>query len=231
MNEGAFLISIKDAAKVLKKMNFLKGQNLNNIGIYSKASLSVAHDNDLNLIYQTAIDNYDYELLLDDDSIFQLSKKDEKYRYAFIQSQSVYFSFMDFLYEIFNDDEFPTDEEIEEMKILLAEEYEQRKSEQKINSGAMYIRYDVDSWGYKPNIHSYAHFHIGLNNNIRLPSSLILTPISFVLFIVKHVYTHLWEEAINKNIINEHVFQFKRLCEEIPSSFWHLNETRDLFFK
>ena len=97
MNEGAFLISIKDAAKVLKKMNFLKGQNLNNIGIYSKASLSVAHDNDLNLIYQTAIDNYDYELLLDDDSIFQLSKKDDKYRYAFIQSQSVHSSFVHIL--------------------------------------------------------------------------------------------------------------------------------------
>lgn len=230
MNDAVFYISINDAVRILKKMKFFKRQNHIRIGEYSSASIEAAKSGDLKEIYQTAIDNNDYELLLDDDSIFQFSKDGEKLRYVFIQSQFSYLSFVDFLLEIFEEDEIPTGEQdLESLKVYYAEDYEQRRAEQKINSGTMYIRYDVDRKGYRPNFHSYAHFHLGLNNTIRIPSSIILTPFSFVLFIIKHVYIARWEIAINENIIDDQVFQFKRICKNIPEELWQIQEQRELY--
>lgn len=230
MNEAAFNISIEEAARLLKKMKFLKSRKQIGMGVYSSASFHAIKSGDLKTIYQTAIDNNDYEILLDDDSIFQFSKDGDKLRYVFIQSQSTYFSFQDFLLELFDEEDIPIDEQLlEEMEIEYAEDYEQRRDEQKINLGAMYIRYDVDRNGYRPNLHSYAHMHIGLNNNFRLPSSIILTPLSFVLFVIKHVYITLWEIAINENIIDEQIFQFKRMCRNIPADLWQLQEQRELY--
>lgn len=230
MNEATFNISIKDASLILKKMKFLKRRKEIGIGVYSSASLDSVKLGDLKKIHQTAIDNNDYELLLDDDSIFQFSKDGDKLRYAFIQSQSAYFSFTDFLLELFDEEDIPIDEQVlEEMKVDYAEDYEQRRDEQKINVGAMYIRYDVDRNGYRPNLHSYAHIHIGLNNSFRLPSAIILTPLSFVLFVIRHVYISRWEIAINENIINEHIFQFKKMCKNIPEELWQMSEQRELY--
>lgn len=230
MNDAVFKISINEAGKILKKMNFLKNKKDINIGKYSQESLDAIKSGDLKTIYQTAIDNNDYELLLDDDSIFQFSKNGDKLRYAYIQSQSIYFSFQDFMLEMFDENDIPTDKQfLEEMEVDYAEEYEQRRAEQKINLGAMYIRYDVDKNGYRPNLHSYAHIHIGLNNTLRLPCSIILTPLSFVLFVIKHVYITHWEIAINKNIINEEIFHFKKFCKEISKEFWKIEEQRELY--
>lgn len=149
MNEAVFKISINEAGKILKKMDFLKVKKDINIGEYSQESIDAVKSGDLKTIYQTAIDNNDYELLLDDDSIFQFSKNGDKLRYAFIQSQSTYFSFQDFLLEMFDESDIPTDEQLlEEMEVDYAEDYEQRRAEQKINLGAildmMSIITDID---------------------------------------------------------------------------------------
>lgn len=55
-------------------MDFLKSKKDINIGKYSQESLDAVKSGDLKTIYQTAVDNNDYELLLDDDSIFNLVK-------------------------------------------------------------------------------------------------------------------------------------------------------------
>lgn len=230
MNKGAFFTSINSAADILRKLKFLKDRRQILIGQYSQASLEIANCGDLKTIYDIAIDNRDYELLLDDDSIFQFNKNGDSYRYAFIQSHVTYYSFLDFLAEIFDEDEIPKDNDsLEEIRIDYAEDYEQRRNEQKLNLGAMYIRYDADAKGYRPNFHSYAHFHIGINNSFRLPSSIILTPLSFVLFVLKHVYISLWEIALKERIINDEIFQFKQLCENVPEDLWCQQEKMEFY--
>ena len=230
MHEAVFNISIDDAGQFLKKIGLFKSKKYLNRGKYSEETLFARKSKDFAQIYQTAIDNNDYELLLDDDSIFQFSKEGQKLRYAFIQSQFTYLSFYDFLLERFDYTEIPQDEElIEEYKVSFAEEYEQRKNEQKINIGAMYIRYDVDTEGYCPNIHSYAHIHVGLTDDFRLPCSIILTPISFVYFVVKHVYISNWKSIINNNAIKNDVLKFKEYCEIIPEKYWKISEQNELY--
>lgn len=230
MNEVSFNILINDAVKFLKKLKIYKTRREFDIGKYSKASLDVSNSGDYKLIYDTAIDNMDYEILLEDDSIFQLRKEGDKYRYVFIQSKTAYISFKDFLSEFLEESEIPkSEEELEALKITYEDDFQQRRDEQKINIGATYLRYDADKLGYKPNLHSYAHFHIGLNNSLRLPCSRILTPFSFVLFSIKHFYSSLWQIAIVNNIVHDENYKFKSLCNEISGDYWTEIEKRDLY--
>ena len=68
-----------------------------------------------------------------------------------------------------------------------------------------------------------------LHYPFRLPSAIILTPLSFVLFVIKHVYIARWEIAINESIIDEHIFQFKKMCKNIPEELWQMSEQRELY--
>jgi hypothetical protein len=227
MNEASFNICLKESKKFLKKIEFYKGGRDFDIGIYSEETLQVGNSGDYKLIYDTAINNFDYELLLMDDSIFQIQRLDnQKYRYAFIQSTNEYISFDAFLEELnIEPDEFNGDEKL---RNFIEESYEQRKNEQKMNGGASYIRYDTDRMGYKPNIHSYSHFHFGLNNQIRIPCSLILTPVSFVLFVIKQIYPAKWGKALRNGTLSN-LYNFKSYCTDVDKALWTNEEKRDLY--
>ena len=64
---------------------------------------------------------------------------------------------------------------------------------------------------------------------VDLPSSIILTPLSFVLFVLKHVYISLWEIALKERIINDEIFQFKQLCENVPEDLWCQQEKMEFY--
>lgn len=59
------------------------------------------------------------------------------------------------------------------------------------------IRFDYDERGYTPGVHPAAHIHIGLSNQIRIGCNK-MTPLSFVLFIMRQAYPSCWERLINK---------------------------------
>ena len=98
----------------------------------------------------------------------------------------------------------------------------------RINSGATYMRYDVDSRGRQgnENIHAFTHLHIGLNNNIRIPIGLHLTPLAFVVFVIRHVYYDDWANAIRQGTVN---LDYKRYCESLPEDVWTESERTQLF--
>ena len=47
--------------------------------------------------------------------------------------------------------------------------------------------------------HAYAHLHIGIENDIRIPVDKILSPMHFVDFVIKHMYRAKWDNAYAKN--------------------------------
>ncbi|MFQ5978924.1 MAG: DUF2290 domain-containing protein [Candidatus Heimdallarchaeota archaeon] len=53
------------------------------------------------------------------------------------------------------------------------------------------VRYDYDPQNYGQ-AHPASHLHVGFKNNIRVGSDRILTPISFVLFIIRQYYPEEW---------------------------------------
>lgn len=229
MNEAVFRISVQDAVDLLRLIGLFKTHRLfKDIGSYKEETIEVSKTDDYLKIYDVIVNNKDYDIQLFDDSIFQLSNKDGKCRYAFMQCTREYITREEFMYETFGDS-YEVEADLDAFYAMFEDEYEQRRDEQKINTNAVYFRYDTDELGYLPNVHSYAHLHVGLNNSIRIPCSRELTPFAFVLFAVKHVYSQYWKEAIIKERINENLYSFKKKCNPLEKEHWKEMEKRDLY--
>lgn len=232
MNEAVFRISVQEAVDLLKSIGLFKTHRFpKDIGSYKNETIEVSKTNDYLKIYDVIINNKDYDILLFDDSIFQLSNKGGKCRYAYMQCTHEPLTFDEFIYETFGGEYNTGDEPLSTFYAEFEEDYNQRCDEQQINTNAVYFRYDTDELGYLPNVHSYAHLHVGLNNSIRIPCSRELTPFAFVLFAVKHVYSQYWKDAILKEKINEIHYSFKKKCSYLTEEHWGEAEKRDLYME
>ena len=183
-------------------------------------------------IYKVAIQNKDYEILLVDDSIFQFSIENYTLRYAFIQNPRLFINKEDFLTYLYTAEyllSFTEDELVELQNSINEEDYEQYLNEQDLNLEAQIIRYDLDLNGYDPLIHSCSHIHIGLNTNLRIPCSKILTPLNFIFFSVKHTYYKEWKAGIYEESMQIQLKDSKRASLELPKSQWIEKETYEFY--
>jgi len=64
------------------------------------------------------------------------------------------------------------------------------------------IRYDYDPHAYRSGVHPTAHIHIGLDNEIRLGVTRELTPLAFLLFVIRQRYPHNWEQLLKSNLVD-----------------------------
>ena len=171
--------------------------------------------------------SYDFDILLPDDSFFQFNKYsingEEVYRYVFMQNPKRKISFDEFcvkngidkndgyidsIREIYDDDESP------EVMTLI--------------QFPLYLRFDVDKKGYNPNLHSYAHLHVGTFGDARIPARQILTPPAFVSMVIKMIYPNNWERMLNLQKGNQ-LYDFKRQCQKVEKTYWNIMEDRDIF--
>lgn len=232
MNPGAFKLSLDESVNFLKRMKLFKSLGVKKVGEHSEESKKVAKSNDHRAIHSTAIQNMDYEVLLFDDSIFQFANEGGKLRFAFIQNPQYFLTKEQFLNEIYPPDELIdcSQEEIDELLNQISdEEYEQFLNEQALNSTSSIFRYDLDDNGYSPLIHSYSHIHIGLNEDLRIPCSKIITPLKFVLFSVKYTYYKKWKNALSDDPdMPDYILRSKNLCANLPR-LWDDSETNELY--
>lgn len=225
MTEGTFWCSYDESVSLLKELGMLTEDNRHQGMSYSPECKDYSRSNDYSDIYQNLIDHRDFDIQLYDDSFLQMSLSDGESRYTFIQNPQEYLPFEKFL-EINGLDKSP--EPIDELRSLLTEDYEKTQAMMKINSGAVYMRYDMDQRGRKnnENVHAYSHLHIGLNNDIRIPVGIHLTPLAFTMFVVRHVYYDIWVYAIRNSKID---MEFKVHCNDLPNSLWTNKEKKMLF--
>ena len=224
MTEGAFATSYTESIRLLKDLNLLKEENVHNRS-YSDACPMYSRSKEYKVIYQNLVDYRDYDVLLKDDSMFQMSYQSGEYRLMFIQNPLEYMSFETFL----ENSGWEIDQEnLEELHELYDDDYSQTLEEMNLNSGDMYLRYDVDFHGRKDNenIHAYTHLHVGLNNNIRIPVGRYMSPLAFTMFVIRHVYYDVWVEAVRNSKI---VFDYKNQCEQLPAKLWTEAEKRDFY--
>lgn len=171
--------------------------------------------------------SYDFDILLQDDSFFQFNKcstnGEEVYRYVFMQNPKKKISFDEFcvkngidkddayidsIREIYDDDESP-----ETMKLI---------------QFPLYLRFDADKKGYSPNLHSYAHLHVGISGDARIPARQILTPPAFVSMVIKMIYPAKWERMLNLQK-GSRLYDFKKQCQKVEKAYWDIVEDRDIF--
>lgn len=229
MTKGAFWKSAHDSVGLLKKLNLLREDNLHqNYGYiqknYNHPAVQIHAD-----IYRPIIEYQDYDILMYDYSVIQLSIDDNNLpRMVYVQNPLHYVGFEEYLCSI----NFIFEKaDLTHLRYMFKEEYDQFRSEQKPIPNPVYFRYDVDPVSRKnnENIHAYAHLHVGLNNNIRIPVGLELTPFSFVIFILRHVYYDNWVRIIRDKLITDDDLKYKSKCNELPLTLWTEVEKQSLY--
>ncbi len=225
MSEGSFWSSYTDSIRFLKQLNLLKEENIHKRVPYTRGCSEYSRGQDYRELYQSLVDNRDYDVLLKDDSMLQMSINQGESRLMFIQNPLIHISFESFIEEMGWDSK---SESLEQLHDTFDEDYYQELESMKLNSGAVYFRYDVDARGREnnENIHAYTHLHVGLNNSIRIPVGVYLTPLSFTMFVVRHVYYDVWVNGVRSGFIKG---GHKSQCEQLPPDKWTYEEKQFLY--
>lgn len=190
MREADFWTSYKASTLLLRDLNMRKNLQ-NHHGIpYSKDLVSVSKKGDIQSLYAYMSDNLDYDILLVDDSMITMNMEGGLVRMVYLQNPIKHIDILEYVSMYHKDDLNVCS--VDELREIYKEEYERHLATLELNKAAVYIRYDEDPTLYRPMVHPYIHLHIGMNNNIRIPSSVEMTPLTFILFILQQVYYDVW---------------------------------------
>lgn len=237
MTTSGFMTSFHNIEKVLKEFNLFRMSGVKSIykeGVSNSFKTASIKDDYFDC-YSTGLENFDYDFLLQDESYFQFeydnSGTNISIRYAFFQNPIDYKSYDEFI----NEEIIPSGliNSLEEAGSLFHEEYKQFINEQQIKNKYLTIRYDVDYPNYYPNVHSVSHLHIGHQNNLRIPIEKFITPLRFVIFIIKNVYYREWKSFVDTN--PQYINQILRKCSNgetlLSNKDWCTIEKLDLYLK
>ncbi|WP_426330110.1 DUF2290 domain-containing protein [Pedobacter sp. R-06] len=238
MSISKFNTSIVESKRILSEIGLFKslGVKVINRDDVSPEFKTASQKKSYFDLYKCAIRNFDYDILLNDDSIFQFSygfdasNKTTHIRFAFFQNPQEYKTYPEFLQHL-RDINYLSDETDEDLGDSFEEEYQQFLREQSLNTSSTSIRYDFDSHNYRPSLHSISHLHIGHQNDIRIPCKLILTPINFCIFVIKHVYYSTWKFQIANpgSSLKSTVSSSKLGCYTLALNQWLNDENSELF--
>lgn len=219
-----FFTSVEDTRILLKKFELLKNSNDSKQQISSLFS-NICRKEDYVKTYNTALNSNDYHLLLFDDSFFQfeLSEISKKplLRYSFYQCP----------YDFLTYEEYLKSEDLNfyDVGYERQNEYEQVLNEAPRKETFLSIRYDYSEKEYKTGVHSVSHFHIGFRNSIRITSSIFITPLLFVTFIIKNVYSNKWPSLIEDDNFLKQYTKVKSKCESIEDTFFQELDKIELY--
>lgn len=206
MNIPSIYTSYKKAKDILAELDILETENTSrafslNFSKFSAPFFNSFQGEDYDKIYKICLENSDYDLLLKDGSFFQFSVLTNtptsssinkgNARFAYYHNPKNHYTYAEFLEHIISRE--LEDINTNEVGDLFSLEYEQYISEAKLNSNVTPIRYDYDIKTYSPDRHACSHFHIGVNNDIRLATDKFIYPYTFVCFVIQHMYYQKWK--------------------------------------
>ncbi len=199
------LINLLKQIDLFGEMNYSIPENSFDKNKFSKEFLSVSQKGTYKEIYDCAMENKDYDFRLKDNSIMQFTiEKDTrrnimKLRYAYYKCP----------YLIFGNNEAESTD-------VFMENY-------------VSIRYDYDLNEYKETIHPISHFHIGNDNNLRIPINKVVEPLEFGIFIIRNIYVKEWNKLVNDMSLKDICLKSKEKLEEIGEEFFTNTERKFLY--
>lgn len=224
IKRAIFNDSLKKAKSLLKKYELCMHFNVR-VTSTPQSFTTLSHKKDYLNIYKTAVDNHIYDAVFKDNSLLQFDYNDtqehKSLRYAYYQSP---YEFPDYeSYLLRNDLSF------DEVGETFREIYEQEYDEAQINANTSMIRYDYDESLYQEGIHPASHFHVGNSNQIRIPTSIIVTPYLFVLFITKQMYYQKWKELTTNRTFKNHISRSRASCKLLDRSLFTTEDKNELY--
>ena len=213
MNEVQYTESIRLAIKLIKDCDF--------VGDYNK---SPAYPRNManqlrNLTYEDewkrVISNQWYNIQLEDNSILQFTGT--SYRYLMVPYEAL--TLEEFIKENFSDPEYLEDDEL---YTGVTEGYQSFIESCTTNRSPTPVRFDADYCEdhFCSISHPVCHFHIGIDNNSRIPTKKHLSPFAFVAFILRTFYPQVWKLYIQSELHTENISKFKTNLNNIPSNKW-----------
>jgi hypothetical protein len=93
------------------------------------------------------------------------------------------------------------------------------------------IRYDFDQHAYRPGIHPAAHLHIGYGNEIRIGLRREMTPLAFLLFVVRQRYPANWESLLDSSIGSQLESFIRKTLPPIAAKYFCDYDSRELYLE
>lgn len=219
MNFDAFKNLLKDAFDILDSLDLIKDHQIDYMTNFSN-SFKV----DYYKFVSEELEKRKFTFLLNDDSFFQFHFKlsDDNYylRYSFFENILDYPSFEDFTSE--NGFESENIETVWEL-------YQDVRANASYKKGFLSARYDFQPSSYKKYIHAISHMHIGYNNHIRITCEKLISPVTFVFFILKHKNYQEWKIFIQNDKFLKLYQKNKSTLREINYSFGFQEKEYELF--
>lgn len=227
MNRGQFSANVNDAWNLIRtlKLDEIRIYNPN----YSSLTSARFRTKSYTDIWRDCFSNRHFDFLLEDMSMIQFchggNSNLERLRlnYSFYECPFSVSSYSDFLKE----EGF----EYHEVGEQLREEYDLYLNDAPEKKAITPIRYDYDPESYDEGCHPASHVHFGHRSSIRLASKNILTPISFVLFIVRQCYPKQWKEYLLASIPPPILGNVRSSLTQVPRRFWNSNDDAQMILQ
>lgn len=226
MNAGKFLDSIHRTIKILKKCELLESIDALNVkktafNKFSKEFIHVSLKSEYRKVYMMGIEQNEYDILLNDNAYFQFSSEPNKARFAFYPNPDPIKNYREFLSKFQLDYNKAGD--------IFMEDFHQYLAENTCDELACPVRYDYDESLHDALIHPTSHIHIGIDNKIRLACKVELTPLAFVIIIMKNFYLDYWNKMLFDSNMRDTVLSVKKSCDEIKKELFS-EEEKEYFY-
>jgi hypothetical protein len=90
------------------------------------------------------------------------------------------------------------------------------------------IRYDRDFGSYRPGVHPAAHLHIGLDNDVRIALTREMTPMSFILFVIRQKYPANWDNVLKSDLAQTLERKIRLSLTPLAEKYWQKADTYEL---
>lgn len=162
-----------------------------------------------------------FNIQLEDGSLFIFKQGS----YTYLMTPIKTLSFDEYLKEFYPEDEWQGESEY---RVIITQEYDNYIDSHTKNHPPMPIRYDIDGEHYCEHSHPYCHFHFGLENEGRIATQKLLTPLSFTAFVLRSFYPKAWKIYAESELINEHLQHFKMGLSTPDIQYWKIHENQFL---
>lgn len=220
LTDSQFYTDIEKIKSLLKKNSLLNSSDFCRRKIRNTYRIS---NYDLLNHYKEIVENNDYSFILCDNSLLLFEKSDEEntLRYSFIEFPILFDSYEEFLSE--------KGLNFEEVGYSYVQEYNQLVSEADLKKYPQYFRYDYSEREYHELCHSVSHLHVGLSGSTRISISKKLSPLAFILIIIKNVYYSKWKDVVESGDLDSALDNMKSNCPDLDRSLFTVKDKKEFF--
>lgn len=161
------------------------------------------------------LNNATYDFLLNDWSLiqFELIEDGDEHKYRYVYLECPYQASLTF-------DEYRNTAKSFVRADQEAEYYSYLEDSCPEKENLRPIRYDYTPRQYRAGAHPASHLHLGRDHEYRISTQKLLNPVSFVLFLGRHIYLGNWVQFIqNQNHTNQYGIHVRAQLRELEGRF------------